>query len=247
MSRHRADFRGILWVLNPNYVVGPLSLACDDMDENRLSRELASYYPALVADLKRVALRDRWGLGLMAIGWIHLAFFTINQYFYVPNDSHAMISVSLWVAEILSVWFAFRLICGKGWSRQTPLAGILFKVWMTFLILAFNAALQNSLTGWSSDWFKLSWMTLSSFGFATMAWVLSPWYLVIAVEMSLTGMLMYRFPQWAYVFHGISWWLALHGIGIILERMRVPAPRVVRSMEYAGRHATVFEVPIAHS
>ncbi len=211
------------------------------------SPDLASYLPALVADLRRVAIRDRWGLGLMAIGWVHLGFFLVNQYFYVPNDSHANISLSLWVAEVLAIWYVFRAVCGKGWSKQTPLAGIIFKVWMTFLILAFNSASHNALTGWSVDWFKLTWMTLSSFGFATMAWLISPWFLVVAVQMYLTGLLMYRFPEWAYVWHGASWWVALHGIGIVLERMRAPVPVRLRAVKYPRHHTSVMDASVARS
>jgi len=214
--------------------------------EDAKPSELDSYQAALVADLRRVALRDRWGRGLMVIGWIHLGYFLVNQYFYVPNDSHAKISLSLWVAEIATVWYAFRAVCGKGWSKQTPLASIIFKVWMTYLILAFNSASLNSLTGWTVDWFKLTWMTLGSFGFATMAWLISPWFLIVAVQMYITGMLMYRFPEWAYILHGVSWCLALQGIGLVLERMRSPVRKSLRPAEYAGRHTTVMELQVAN-
>ena len=114
-------------------------------------------------------------------------------------------------------------------------------------MLAFNSASLNSLTGWTVDWFKLTWMTLGSFGFAIMAWVVSPWFLVVAVQMYGTGMLMYRFPEWAYILHGVSWCLALQGIGLVLERMRTPVrKRQVRAAEYAGRHIAVPQMHVVN-
>lgn len=236
----------VLYGYMPQTTWSALVNLCETMPEN-CPPDLNTYLPALVDDLRRVALRDRWGLGLMAIGWVHLCFFLVNQYFYVPNDSHAAISLSLWIGEVVMVWQTMRLFCGVGWSKKTPLAGLIFRVWMTFFILAFNAASHNSLTGWTVDWFKLTWMTLSSFGFAVMAWLVSPWFLINAVQMYLTGMLMYRFPMWAYVIHGTSWCLALQGIGLSLERMRRPISVRIPAIFRLNHRPASLEVPVAHS
>jgi hypothetical protein len=174
----------------------------------------------LVDDLRRVAARDRWGLALMAVGWVHLGFFLVNQLLFSwddPSDAHF---VGLWVLEVAAVVGTIRLVAGRGWHRASPLAGIVVRVWATFLILSFSVATLNSLTGGTIDWFKLAWCTLSSFGFATMAWLLSPWFLVPAFQMYFTGLLTVVHPGLSYLIHGASWCLALQAIGLVLERRR---------------------------
>jgi hypothetical protein len=71
------------------------------------------------------------------------------------------------------------------------------------------------------DWFKPVWATLSTFGFATTAYLVNPWYFVPAVQMYFTGLLMVTFPEYSYLIYGLSWFAAFEGIGLILERRRV--------------------------
>lgn len=175
---------------------------------------------ALVDDLVRVAVRDRWGRGLMAIGWVHLGFFLVCQVLYARGDRAPGHFIPLWLADLATVLATFRLIVGPGWMRGTPLAGVVVRVWATYLILTFNAATMNSLMGWSADWFKPTWTTLATFGFATMAWLFGLRFLLPAVQMYVTGLLMVRFPEYNYLIFGLSWWLALHAIGLALERRR---------------------------
>jgi hypothetical protein len=191
------------------------------MDDGSISRsDLDGYQAALVQDLARVAARDRWGKGLMAVGWVHLAFFLICQGLYSSGDRSETHFVSLWVADLLASLGVFRLVVGPGWSKSTPLAGVILRVWVTYFILTFNAASMNHLMGWSLEWFKPSWATLATFGFATMAWLLGLRFLIPAVQMYFTGLLMIRLPDDNYLIFGLSWWVALHSIGLILERRR---------------------------
>jgi hypothetical protein len=189
-------------------------------DDSFDSTEPLAWKTLLVDDLKRVAARDRWGLALMAVGWVHLAFFLVNQLLFSwddPSDAHF---VGLWVLEVAAVVGTIRLVAGPGWHRATPLAGIIVRVWATFLILSFSVATLNSLSGGTIDWFKLAWCTLSSFGFATMAWLLSVWFLVPAFQMYFTGLLTVTHPGLSYLIHGASWCLALQAIGLVLELRR---------------------------
>ena len=83
------------------------------------------------------------------------------------------------------------------------------RVWITFLILAFSSASLNSLVGFETDWFKATWATLATFGFATMAWIFHLGFLIPAVQMSLTALLIARHP----------------GLGLPdLRRLVVPGP-----------------------
>jgi hypothetical protein len=177
----------------------------------------------LVADLERVALRGRWGLALLAIGWSHLGFFVVCQVLFSRGDRSSTHFLGLWAGEFAVNLWVLRRIAGRGWHRSTPLAGVLARVWATFLILSFNVASLNTLTGFALDWFKPVWATLSTFGFATTAYLVNPWYFVPAVQMYFTGLLMVRYPGYNYVMYGASWLVALEAIGWILERRRARA------------------------
>ncbi len=174
----------------------------------------------LAADLERVAVRDRWGRAFMAVGWVHLATFLACQALYSYGAAHDIYYLSLWALELAVNLWVFRRLAGRGWCRVTPLASILSRVWATFLILSFNVATLNTLTGWQLDWFKPVWAVLSTFGFATTAYLTSLWFFVPAVQMYFTGLLMVRFPGLSYAIYGFSWWAAFQGIGWTLERRR---------------------------
>ncbi|AGA25713.1 hypothetical protein [Singulisphaera acidiphila] len=186
----------------------------------RPANPLLRWKTELVADLERVALRDRWGLALMILGWSHLATFVACQVLHSIGDRRNVHYLGLWALEFATNIWVIRRVAGRRWFCTTPLAGVLTRVWATFLILSFNAATLNSLTGFSIEWFKAVWATLSTFGFATTAYLVNPWYFVPAVQMYFTGLLMVLTPNWQYLIYGVSWWATFQGIGLILERRR---------------------------
>lgn len=183
--------------------------------------DLNSHREMLVDDLKRVALRDRWGVAIMVVGWMHLSFFGVNQALYSLGGYPDSLFALLWLEEVVAIGFGVRWLLGPGWFKATPLAGQVVRVWGTFLILSFNVAMMNNMTGWTLDWFKLVWATLSSFGFAMMAWLVNLWFLVFAFQMYFTGLLMVRFPSYCYLIESLSWCLALQVIGLNIERLRI--------------------------
>jgi hypothetical protein len=186
--------------------------------------------PGLALDLyelRRAALDQRWGLGLMAIGWVHLATFLTCHVMYQAGDHAPPRYLVAWLLEFLVVvGLLRRMVTGGGRHRPPPLTAILARVWITFLILGFSSASLNNLTGMPPEWFKPTWGTLSTFGFAMMAWLASLWFLVPAVQMALTAMLMARWTPHAYLYYGLSWWLALHLIALALERARAKGEAV---------------------
>lgn len=181
----------------------------------------------LIAELRQVALRRPWGQALMAIGWVHLAFFIVCQVAYSEGVRASWVSLLLWSSEIGSVLLAMRLVVGRDWLREAPAVELIVRVWITFLILSFNVASLNTLTGWSLDWFKPVWCTLASSGFATMAWLFGLRFLIPAFQMYFTGLLMVRFPEWNYLIHGLSWWAALQVLGWDMTRRRERLARLV--------------------
>ena len=55
---------------------------------------------AEVAEVARVADRDRWGVGLMAIGWSHLAVFLACQALYARGDRAESHFLTLWGLDL---------------------------------------------------------------------------------------------------------------------------------------------------
>jgi hypothetical protein len=92
------------------------------------------------------------------------------------------------------------------------------KLWTTFLILSFNLLTLNQLTGYELSWYKPVLATLSTFLFASLAWLFTPWFLVPAVQMWATGLLMVKLLDWAFLIYGFSWWIALTGTALWLRR-----------------------------
>ena len=107
---------------------------------------------------------------------------------------------------------------GSGWFWSSPAINVIARLWVTFLILSFNVATLNALTGWESLWFKASWGTLSTFLFAALAWLFTPKFLIPAVLMYFTASLMARFPDWNNLIYGVSWWLALMGTAYTVRK-----------------------------
>ncbi len=175
---------------------------------------------ACVADLELVASRDRWGLGLGAIGCVHLGFFLTCQVMHQSGDRVGWHYVGLWGVELATVLTVFAAIVGRNWTKATPFAGLIARIWGTVLILSFSLASMNSLSGLDHEWFKPVLCTLAAFGFMMMAYLVSPWFFAGAVWMSLTGVLMINALDFSYLIHGVSWSLALATIAATLELRR---------------------------
>ncbi len=188
---------------------------------------------AWVEDLDRVAQQNHWGVALLAVGWVHLACFLTCEWMHAVGNRHNWQYVALWGVELATVIAVVRLIAGQGWVRSTPLAGIIARVWGTVLILSFNLASLNTLSGLDHEWFKPVLCTLAAFGFMMMAYLISTWFFAAAVQMYFTGLLMVNYLQFSYLIHGVSWWTALMVIGGTMElrrrrSLRRPEPIAIR-------------------
>jgi hypothetical protein len=185
--------------------------------------------PASTADLRaqwlghlaRHAAEQRWGQMLMALAVLHLAAMVACHVAHLEvGATQKWIYPTIWVVEVVLTFFIARAFAGRGWAWSSPMSGVVFRVWVTYLILCFSVASLNTLSGFEHDWFKPVWCTLGTFGFATMAWIASLWFLVPAVQMYFTGLLMVKMPAYAFLIHGLSFGLALAGIGAYLEVQR---------------------------
>ena len=184
-------------------------------------QETTSGLSADVADLYAVAMRDRWGLALVWVGLVHLGIFVFCEWLYDRGDRAESHFVSLWCLDAVFGMLIFRrFLSRRDGGRSPSLLRLVVRIWVTFLILAFSAASLNTLGGLQTTWFKVAWAILSTFGFAMMAWIFHLKFLVQAFQMSLTALLIARFPAYAYGIYGFSWCLALTTVGFSLEKRR---------------------------
>jgi len=174
-------------------------------------------------DMSRTLDDPRWASGLMAIGWLHLAAFLACEILADPIPKRDFRFPAIWFAELVGVFVVMRLLVGPGWARRGEAVRLTVKLWTTFLILSFNVVALNSLIGFERTWFKPVWGTLSTFFLATLAWLFTPLFFIPAVQMWLTGLMMVQFPNHAYLTYGVSWWLALTGAALCIQRARRPA------------------------
>lgn len=177
---------------------------------------------ALIEDLNRSTVRNRLARGLAGVGCIHMASFLLCQAMYNPDGRADLRHPLLWLLELAAVLVFLRISLGRDWTRSSEAINLVAKLWTTFLILSFNLVTLNAMTGFELAWYKPVWATLSTFLFASLAWLFSPWFLVPAVQMWLTGLLIINLPDWAFLIYGVSWWLALMGIAFRMERRRLP-------------------------
>jgi hypothetical protein len=174
-----------------------------------------------VAQLHAVAVRDRWGRALIRVGWCHLVCFLACQWLYGLGDRAPSHFMPIWGLDLaLGVLMIRKSLSVQRPGPIPPLFGVVARIWITFLILAFSVASLNAMIGFQTDWFKAMWAVLSTFGFATMAWIFHLKFLIPAVQMSFTALLIARFPGYAYGIYGLSWCLALNTVGLALERRR---------------------------
>ena len=174
-------------------------------------------FAPLVAELRG----RRLGLGLILLGWVHLAIFAACEWLFRRGDRAAAHFLPLYVLDIATAVAIFRrLVPRLGALGSARLARVAVRVWLTFAILCLTSASLNTVTGFAIDWFKISWAMLGTFGFAMMAWVGHLAFLIPAVQMSLTALLIAAYPDHAYAIFGVSWLVALNALGYLMERGR---------------------------
>jgi hypothetical protein len=169
----------------------------------------------------------RWSRALMAVAWIHLLAFVVCHTLHSPGHESDPRHILVWSIELVAVFLAMRAFAGKGWFWSPPAIHLVGRLWLTLLILSFSLSTLNATIGWETLWFKAAWGTLSSFFFATLAWLITARFLFLAVQMYFTALLMARFMDWNNLIYGVSWWLALMEIAWAV-RKREREGRVIR-------------------
>jgi hypothetical protein len=180
-----------------------------------------SWKAGLRHEIDRALIRGggRWSRALMAVAWIHLLAFIVCHTLHSPSQDSDPRHILVWFVELLCVFVAMRIFAGKGWFWSPESIHFIGRLWLTLLILSFSLSTLNATIGWHTLWFKAAWGTLSSFFFATLAWLITPRFLILAVQMYVTALLMARFMDWNNLIYGVSWWLALMEIAWTVRRI----------------------------
>ncbi len=174
-----------------------------------------------IQQLTQTAVRDRWRLILWYVAGLHLLSFLLTQWMYDPSRDSDPRLLGVWVVELVAAWGVFRAISGRWGYPLDSAAGVILRIWITFFILVFNSVLMNVQSGWAIHWYRLAWPTLSTFGFATMAWLVNLGFLIPAVWMWVTGLILVRFPHWSYAIYAVSWSIALASMAVALGRIEI--------------------------
>jgi hypothetical protein len=185
-----------------------------------LDAAASSWKNALREELDRTIVNGNggWSRALMAVAWIHLLAFVVCQMLHSQGRQGYPRHVLVWFIELVAVFLAMRVFTGKGWFWSPPVIHLIGRLWLTLLVLSFSLATLNATIGWETLWFKAAWGTLGSFFFATLAWLINPRFLILAVQMYFTALLIARFMDWNNLIYGVSWWLALMAIAWAVKR-----------------------------
>ena len=180
----------------------------EDLTEKRVVPDWKAILRAEI-DQAIVRGRGRWSRALMAVACIHLLAFVICHTLDSPRHASDPRHILVWFIELVAVFVAMRIFAGKGWFWSPQAIHLIGRMWLTLLILSFSLSTLNATIGWETLWFKAAWGTLSSFFFATLAWLITYRFLFFAFQMYFTALLMARFMDWNNIIYGVSWWLAL--------------------------------------
>jgi hypothetical protein len=186
-------------------------------------QELAS--PEQVEQLELFARERNWDLALILVGGLHLLAFGLCHYLTVAGYHAAPGYLVTWVMELLGVLLVVRLCEGRRASRPWPvLAVFVARVWVSYLLLAFNLCTMNGLRG--NHLFELlpAMASLASFGFLVLTFTVSRRFFLAVLVMFASGLLMAAFLMHAYLVFALGWWLVLNGMGLFLRARRICRP-----------------------
>ena len=169
--------------------------------------------------LGRIAHERRWDLACMLVGWWHLAAFGACYYLTIAADYHGSTGYLLiWIGELAGTWLIFRGCGGPRRARQPvgALEKLVRRVWLAYLVLAFNLGSLNTLRGHHLFEFFPAIASLASFALIVMSITVDRRFFAAVVVMYGSGLLMAAFLLHAYLIFALAWWMILNGIGITL-------------------------------
>jgi hypothetical protein len=175
--------------------------------------------------LARIAHERRWDVAFVLLGWWHLAAFSVCYSLTIAADYHGSAGYLLiWIGELAGTWLIFRACGGRRGPDQPvgPLEQLIRRVWLAYLVLAFNLGSLNTLRGHYLFEFFPAIASLASFALIVMSVTVDRRFFAAVVVMFASGLLMAAFLLHAYLIFALAWWAILIGIGIAQFRRRAP-------------------------
>jgi len=195
------------------------------MDADRLPTTLAERHYAVrresLAGFERTAFQENYWLTYSLLGWTNLVACGVSHYLVqVMHVQDYWPYVLLWVIQI-GVALSLTTLVGGSWKTDhLPLLAHVNRVGTVFVLLCWNVAVLNVLLGLPIFVLAPVLATLSSFALLTLSMILSPWLIVAALVMFVTGSLMAMFPQFSFLIYGGGWLLVLQTLGVLFFRKR---------------------------
>jgi hypothetical protein len=155
------------------------------------------------------------------LGWEHLAACALSHYLL----ENARIQspwpyAALWLGQVVMAVSAVTLARRLTPLGRSPLQKGVDRVWLVFLLLCWNVAILNVVTGQALFVFLPVLATLSSFAFLVLTSSLSRRFLPAALVMCAVGGLMARFPAYSFLLYGAGWLVVLQALGVVFFRKR---------------------------
>jgi hypothetical protein len=176
--------------------------------------------------LGRIARVRRWDIAFVLLGGWHLVAFGLCYYLTIAVDYHGASGYLLiWIGELAGTWLIFRACGGPRRADQppSPLEQLVRRVWLAYLVLAFNLGSLNTLRGHALFEFFPAIAPLASFALIVMSINVDRRFFAAVVVMFASGLLMAAYLMHAYLIFALSWWTILTGISIaLLHRERRP-------------------------
>ena len=171
--------------------------------------------------LELLSARRNWGWALLLVGWLHLVTFCFCHYLTTIGYHQSPGYLAMWVGELLGMVVIFRVCGGTRIADPVlPLELFIRRVWLAYFLLAFNLGSMNTLRGHALFEFFPATASLASFAFIMMSLVVSWRFLIAAVVMFVSGLLMAANLLNEYLVFAFAWWLVLNGIGMSLIRQQ---------------------------
>ncbi len=187
------------------------------------NNKLTTAWFELRSDLIQIGLTQKWPETLGWIGFAHLIASLSCHICYKYVTIDPLPYLFIWSTQLTTNLWIIRKLIGRGWTKSSPLIGILARIWATFLIISFSATSYSEISADQANhfnWFKPVWASLSCFAWAVTAWIVNPWFVLAAVWTWAMGWAMIFWIEEAYLIYGIGWALLLWIISAILMRKR---------------------------
>jgi hypothetical protein len=186
-----------------------------------LESRSASLHEEMVEQYERyVAVGNHWALYVF-LGWEHLAVCASSYYLQeVRRLQSPWPFALLWLGQVAVALTAVTLARARTRATKSPLQRHVDRVWLVFLLLCWNVAILNVLSGQAVFVFLPVLATLSSFAFLVLTSFLSRRFLAAALTLCATGGLIARFPAYGFLIYGAGWLLVLQALGVVFFRKR---------------------------